>query len=354
MTLPMNLSGHWYGVVPPQFVYARRRFKRVVLEPPDEVPGSWIGAGKVIYDAPEKQFLLTARPRTAAEGVRGYAVQIYRSADGEAFDLITSLTKEELARDSGLEIHSLEGTQLLRDPLTGRWHLYVAVDTGSDFVWGGLYWQTLLVTSDSLEGPWKTHGLVLKNDRAYDANQARDCTIDIVDGTWFCLYKAMDGVRARRPALATSTDGVNWTKHGVFRTDGHEQRSFLSGTIFSSPLGPLFMGIEKLYPGDETTPREDVFADNYKITHGGGPLPNFSAYVLDYRNMNLELVFRGPWIPLSPVEHTEHPLLGYASVVYDPHKNRVLLYAQAIDRELSQRMGINETVDRLILYESPL
>jgi hypothetical protein len=75
---------------------------------------------------------------------------------------------------------------------------------------------------------------------------------------------------------------------------------------------------------------------------------------MDCRNSNLELVFWGPWMPLSPVEHTEHPLLGYASIVCDPLQNRVLLFARAIDGQLSQKAGIHETVDRLILGESPL
>ena len=354
MLTTVKPSGHWQGVVPPQYVFARRRFKCIVLEPPDLKPGSWIGAGKVVFDADTGGFLLTARPRKAEGRARGFAANVYRSSDGEKFELVASLSKEQLSEESGLTIHSIEGTQLLKDPLSGKWHFYVSVDTSSELIWGGLYWQTLLLTASDPKGPWHAHGLVLRADQAYDAHHSRDATIDIIDGRWFCLYKAKDGVRARRPALATSSDGITWKKHGVLTIEGHPQRAFLSGTLFAGTNGPLFMGIEKLYTAKGLCERKEVFADKYKITHGGGPMPSFAAYHVDYRNMNLELIFRAPWEPLSPYEHKEHPLLGYASIVHDASRDRVLTYVQAIDGKLTKRFGINETVERLILYESPL
>jgi len=56
-------SGLWQGFVPPQYIFAHRRFKCVALDPPDFNPGSWIGAGKLLFDHENKKFLLTARPR---------------------------------------------------------------------------------------------------------------------------------------------------------------------------------------------------------------------------------------------------------------------------------------------------
>jgi len=345
-------SGHWPGLVPPQHVFANRRFVRVVLDPPDFNPGSWIGAGKVIFDPQTAQFLLTARPRKAEGGVRGYAVNIYRSSDGEEFELVASLSKEEVSARSGRAIHSMEGNQLLRDPLSGRWHLYLSVDTGSDFVWGGLYWQTLLMTASRLQGPWQSEGLVLKNDREYDANQARDGTIDIVDAMWLCLYKARDAHRRLRPALATSADGISWTKRGALTVESVDEPAFLSGTIFAGANGPLFMGLERL---EYDRPQgEEVFADEYRVGHGSGPPRSFAAYVLDHRNMNLERVYRATWDPRSSYEHQAQPLLGYASLVYDPLKHRVLTYVEAIDGQHTKRIGLNETVERLLLYETTL
>jgi len=349
-------SGMWQGFVPPQYIYANRSFKAVVLEPPDYNPGSWTGAGKALFDPQTKQFLLTARPRMAKNMARGFAANIYRSEDGESFELAAGIGKEEMSRISGLTINSIEGTQLLKDPLTSKWHFYISVDTDSEFVWGGLYWQTLLLTASRLDGPWESSGLVLKNDQSYDAGQARDATIDIVDGRWYCLYKAIDGDRQRRPALAVSTDGTAWSKQGVLTVDGEDKRVFLSGTLFATASGVMFAGLEleSRQTGIEVSGGEVVYADKHRVGHGGGPGPSFAAYLIDLRNRNLETIFRTPWEGQSEYEHPQHPLLGYGSLVYDPLKNRVLTYVEAIDGKMSRKMGLNETVERLLLYETKL
>jgi hypothetical protein len=114
----------------------------------------------------------------------------------------------------------------------------------------------------------------------------------------------------------------------------------------------LFIGLERL---ENDEPEEDVvYADKYKVGHGGGPPRNFVAYYVDYRNHNLDLLFRAPWDPRSPYEHKDHPVLGYSSLVFDPFQNRILTYVQAIDGTLTKQMGINETVERLLVYETVL
>lgn len=345
--------GLWQGIIPPQYVFANRQFKCVVLDPPNFDPGSWIGAGKALFNHETQEFLLTARPRKAEGQARGFAANVYHSSDGEAFELLTSVSKEEVSEKSGLTIHSIEGTQLLKDPLTGEWHLYMSVDAGSEFVWGGLYWQTMLLAAPDPGGPYQAEGLVLDNDQPYDMNQARDCTVDIVDGWWLCLYRAVDSHRRTRPALATSSDGITWKKHGVFTVDGSDHLAFLSGTIFAGTSGPMFIGLERPQ-GDPLAREDEVYADEHRVGHGGGPVPNFVAYNVDYRNMNLETIFRTPWEPGSPYEHREHPLLGYSSLVYDPLKHRILTYVEAIERYPTGRIGLNETVERLLLYETLL
>ena len=343
--------GMWQGLVPPQYIFFNRSFNSVILDPPDYSPGSWIGAGKAIFDSSSKDYYLSARPRKAEEGVRGFAANIYQSKDGERFDLIENLTKENISDIGGLEIYSIEGTQLLKDPLTGRWHFYISVDTGSEFVWGGLVWQTLLLTASSLHGPWTCEGIVLGNDQIYDALQARDSTIDIVDGLWICLYKAVDKDRRERPALAVSSNGIAWNKRSCFTIDGKEEYSFLSGSIFGGSRGLIFMGLETQLD-DMRQKKPDVkYYDKFAIGHGGG-LTSFVGYYMNLNKMNLETIYRSQWEPLSNYEHKDHPLLGYASLVYDPLKNRMLTYLEAIGRE-SEQVGLNETVERVILYESP-
>lgn len=230
----------------------------------------------------------------------------------------------------------------------------MSVDTGEDFVWGGIYWQTLLLTAPDLKGPWHSEGIVLQNDQSYDSAQARDATIDIVDGIWFCLYKAVNEKREERPALATSWDGISWEKRGCLTIDGSDNLAFLSGSIFAGTNGPLFIGLETKLEDSRVEKRDIVYADKYKIGHGGGPVPNFIACNLDYRNMNLETIFRQQWKPLSPYEHKERPLLGYASLTFDPLKSRIITSLEAIDDKLTRRIGLNETVERVLIYETLL
>lgn len=72
--------GMWYGLYPPQAVFACRRFRKALLDPPSFEPGSWCGAGKMRVDGDSGEYWLTSRPRMA--GKRGYAVEIYRSRGG--------------------------------------------------------------------------------------------------------------------------------------------------------------------------------------------------------------------------------------------------------------------------------
>lgn len=344
----------WQGFFPPQRIFSKRRFAGIALDPPDMEPGSWIGAGKAVFDAPSKTFLLTARPRKAAGNVRGYEANIYSSRDGVRYKRICGMTRENVLEKSGVKVHSIEGTQLLRDPLTDRWHFYLSVDTGKDFVWGGLEWETMLFTAEDFTGPWESEGIVLSNDQEYDAGQARDSTIDIVDGRWLCLYKAKNAKREERPALATSRDGIQFQKHGVLTVDGEDRICFLSGSLFAAAGGILFIGLEH-FPEDSLAidPNEE-YADEHKVGHGGGPPANFVAMLLDTRNRNLETIFRTRWVPLSEYEWEEHPLLGYASLVEDPHRHRMLMYVEAIDKRLTKAIGLNTTVERLLVYECPL
>ena len=342
-----------HKIPPPDYIYQNRSFVGVALDPPNFEPGSWIGAGKAIFNGESGRFILTARPRKVEGGVRGFACNIYTSSNGTSFDLESSITKEEVQRITGFPIQSIEGTQLLRNPSNGRWHLFVSADTGGDFIWGGVQWETLLLTSDSLRGPWRSEGVVIGNDEDYDAHQARDATIDVIDGSWFCLYKAKNSRREERPALATSSDGISFEKLGPLTIDGSDTLAFLSGTMFPWEGGRRFIGLRVQLSDSRARRPGVVYADEHGIGHGGGPAARFVAYDLDLDEGDLRTVFDRTWVPLSPFEHRHHPLLGYSSLVHDPMGNRMLIFLESIDPELSRAIGINETVERLIIYEAP-
>ncbi len=125
----------------------------------------------------------------------------------------------------------------------------------------------------------------------------------------------------------------------------------MSGTFFPGSNGTLFIGLEK----DEGEPEHEVVhADKHGVVHGGGPPRNFVAYRLDADGGNLQTLFRSPWIPGSEFEHPDHPILGYMSMVHDQANSRMLIYIEALDPQYTKRIGINETVERLLVYEAPL
>jgi len=337
----MNFRG-WMGTIPPQYIFANRRFKKVVLDPPDFNPGSWIGAGSVIIDFETNEYWLTARLRKMPP-LRGYEVKIYKSLNGEDFREAVALSKDDLSKLSGLNILSIEGQQLIKDPLTGKYYFYLAVDSGPTDVG----WDTLLLSSEDPSGPWKSHGIVLRRSESYDELGARDVVVGIVDGKYLALYKAqrrnLESSNLKdyivNVALATSKDGIKWEKQGLFTVDGRKQPAYLMlyGNIFAGSLGPLFIGL----------------ARKYRVK-GCGLARHFEAYTIDYRNLNLETVFSTEWIPLSPYERKDYPTHGYMNVVYDWLKNRILLYLEALDPHYTKEIGWNTQVDRLILYETPL
>ena len=348
---PMRLS-FWQGFSPPQYVYSHLQFKGVALEPPNYEPGSWHGGGKALLDHEARVFYLTGRPRKMEGNVRGFAVEIHRSNDGVGFDLVKRLPIEEVIQLSGIRTNSIEGTQLLRDPLTGKWHMYLSLDVGAEFVWGGVFWETLLLVADELEGPWESRGLVIRHDQPYDACQARDASIDIVDGEWIGFAKAYDYFGNQRTQMITSSDGVHWDKHGPMRVDGEEQYMFFaSGTVFAGASGPIFLGVARFAPR-LTAPVADIFDDDWKRDNDLWRY-DFVAFRVDRRGVNFETIFRAPWVARSELELDGHPIHNYCSVVHDPYLDRLLFYVEAIGPE-SIAPSLNDTVERVLVFECQL
>lgn len=333
----------WMGLTPPQQIFSKRRFKRILLNPPDFEPGSWCGAGKLWIDSESEEYWLTSRPRKG-QVKRGYAVEIYRSKDGENFRLATWITKEELSEIVEGTVQSIENQQLLRDPMTGRYHLYLSIDLYRVNIAGRsnkVYeskWETYLMTAEDPAGPWRGEGFALRGDQEYDTAESRDCTIDIIDGRYFCLYKARSSVDSKvHTALALSSDGKNWVKLGVPTIDGEEQPGFLllNGSILQGGLGPVYVGT--------------VTSD---VVKGAALTNRFGAYVIDYRNLNLEEIFVNEWVSGSRYEHARYPIHTYSQTVYDPIRERWLIWIESVDPTCSKEPGLNLEVDRVLLYTS--
>ena len=336
----------WYGLYPLQALFFRRKFKKVVLDPPNFNPGSWCGAGKLWIDEENEEYWLTSRPR---EGKirRGYATEIYRSNDGENYNLITCVSKEELSEAIKARVQSIENQQLLRDPSTGRYHLYLSLDIAQENLAGEesrifeSKWETFLLTAEDPSGPWKPEGFVIRGDREYDGGEARDSTIDIIDGQYFCLYKARKiGTSVVHTALAVSKDGKEWQKLGVLKVDNEQQPNYflLSGSIVPGSTGLFFVGTKTL-----------------EVVEGAALTKYFAVYRIDHENLNLKTIFLAPWTPLSRYEHKEYPIHTYSQVVFDTiRKDRWLIWIEAVDPNCSKALGLNSEVDRVLLYTSEL
>ncbi len=319
----------------------------MVLDPPSFNPGSWCGAGKIWIDEENGEYWLTSRPREMKEMRRGYAVEIYRSKNGENYDLATWITKEELSEMAKTQVLSIENQQLLKDPLTGRYHLYLSLNVSRESAAAGgnrfieSRWETFLLTSKDPAGPWEPEGFVIRGSEEYDSGESRDATIDIIDGRYFCLYKARRaGTNIVKTALAISNDGKNWVKLGVPTVDGNNQPDFflLSGSIIPGFTGLVFIGTKTL----------DVIRGNALTKH-------FIAYRIDLERLNLETIFEQVWKPFSRFEHRDYPIHTYAQVTFDKIRgDRWLIWIEAVDPSYTRELGWSTEVDRLLLYTSEM
>jgi hypothetical protein len=163
----------------------------------------------------------------------------------------------------------------------------------------------------------------------------------------------MNADREVRPALATSNDGIAWRKHGPLTVDGRDHLGFLSGATFAGATGPVFIGLESSLADYLKRDPEVVYADEHGIGHGSSDTFGV-ACLLDLARCNLTPVYRAFWESRSEYEHKRYPLLGYSSAVFDPAGRRFLIYVEAIDGRLTRRIGLNETIERVLVYQTRL
>jgi len=138
---------------------------------------------------------------------------------------------------------------------------------------------------------------------------------------YFALYKASNAPKGEgrtNVALATSRDGLEWRKHGILKVNGKVQPEYLQlyGGIFAGTMGPVFIGLTRRY-----------------LINGCGLARHFEAYIIDYRSMNLELLYRAYWKPLSPYErglskprlheHNRRPLQKQSSTLFRVNRSKI-------------------------------
>ena len=176
----------------------------VAAEPPGTGPGYWSGAPCAV--AGDREIFLAYRLRRPIGQGRGYAVAVARSVDGERFDTLLTIGKEDMATES------LERPALVRTP-EGRWRLYLSCATT-----GTKHWRVEM-TEAAHPAEFRTRGrqTVLPGDAK---TAVKDPVIVYHDGCWHLwasCHPLDDPQQADQMTTeyATSTDGLAWTWHGT-------------------------------------------------------------------------------------------------------------------------------------------
>jgi hypothetical protein len=174
------------------------------VAPPGDGPGYWVGAPSafewdgVIY--------LAYRLRRPLGMGRGYAVEVAKSADGEHFETLLTITKEEAGAES-LERPALTRTE------DGIWRLYLSCGT-----FGTKHWRVELIEAASpAEFDVRQRRVTLPGDTK---TAVKDPVIVYRDGLWHLWaschpLEIPDETDRMVTDYATSVDGWDWTWHGT-------------------------------------------------------------------------------------------------------------------------------------------
>jgi hypothetical protein len=183
----------------------------VAVEPPGQGAGYWAGAPSAVEDG--EWIYLAYRLRRPIGAGRGYAIAVARSGDGERFETLLTIGKDEM------DTESLERPALVRTP-EGRWRLYLSCATT-----GTKHWRVEVLEADDPSGfDPRNRRVVLPGDAA---TGVKDPVIRHRDGVWH-LWASCHPLGVAEEAdqmvtdYATSADGLDWSWHGtaLSRRDG--------------------------------------------------------------------------------------------------------------------------------------
>ncbi|MGA2837579.1 MAG: hypothetical protein ABSF84_13365 [Acidimicrobiales bacterium] len=185
-------------VEPPHPTFSR---STVVVEPPGEGAGFWAGGPSAVR-GPDGAVYLAYRLRRPYGVGRGYANVIARSEDGEEFEEIAVLHRDQFDCDS------LERPALVVRP-DGGWRIFVSCATP-----GTKHWRVDLLESDTPDGfDPDTRRTVL----AGDAHEGLKDPVVHWDGRrwhmWVCAHDLDQVGQEDRMVTryAASPDGADWT-----------------------------------------------------------------------------------------------------------------------------------------------
>ncbi len=176
----------------------------VAVEAPGEGPGYWAGAPSVALDRDGIYWLAYRLRRPIGVG-RGYANVVARSTDGERFQTVLVLERDDFGCDS-LERPAL----VVRND--GGWRLYVSCATP-----GTKHWRVDALDAEDpsqfVPGSART---VLPGNASVGV---KDPVVKLIDGhwhLWLCCHPLdrPDDTDRMTTHYGTSADGLAWTMHG--------------------------------------------------------------------------------------------------------------------------------------------
>jgi hypothetical protein len=180
----------------------------VAVRAPGSGPGYWSGAPCAAAGDGEI-FLAYRLRRPVGQSLgrgRGYAVAVARSADGERFETLLTISKREMATES------LERPALIRTP-AGRWRLYLSCAT-----YGTKHWRVEMTeAAHPAEFDVRRREVILPGDAK---TGVKDPVIRHFGGRWHLwatCHPLADPLQADQMTTeyATSLDGLAWTWHGT-------------------------------------------------------------------------------------------------------------------------------------------
>ncbi|GAA3819363.1 hypothetical protein GCM10022226_44850 [Sphaerisporangium flaviroseum] len=176
----------------------------LAVAPPQDGPGHWAGAPSSVLS--EGVIYLAYRLRRPIGQGRGYAIVVARSLDGERFETIYTLRREEA------DTESLERPALVRTP-EGTWRLYISCATHNSKHWR----VEVLEADDPSRFDSTRRRVVLPGD---PKTGVKDPVIVHHDGGWHLWASCHPLTEAGEEDqmvtdYATSADGLEWTWHGT-------------------------------------------------------------------------------------------------------------------------------------------
>jgi hypothetical protein len=175
----------------------------VAVVPPEDGPGAWAGGPSALCYGTD--IVLAYRLRRPVGQGRGFAVVIARSSDGQNFEPIQTITKDQMNAES-LERPVLAVTA------DETWRLYLSCAT-----WGTKHWRVEVLEAPAPDAFDPERRLAMLPG---DATRAvKDPVIKRIGSHWHmwaCVHPLADPEQTDRmwSEYATSTDGLDWSWHG--------------------------------------------------------------------------------------------------------------------------------------------